>query len=74
MAPTTEASNDFLYEQVEQLIGSMIGDGVLRPGERAPSLQFALVLTLLGTIVFGIFPSLIAEIGDAAKTFASSSF
>lgn len=36
-----------------------------------PSLQFAMVLTVAGVIVLGIFPGLIAEIGDLTRTFAS---
>ncbi len=36
-----------------------------------PSLQFALVLTVAGVIVLGIFPGIIAEIGELTKTFAS---
>ena len=37
----------------------------------APSLQFALVLTAVGVLVLGIFPNLIADVGDVAKTVAA---
>ena len=43
----------------------------LREHRTAPALQFALVLTTIGVVVLGIFPSLVAEIGEATKTFAS---
>lgn len=43
----------------------------LRDHRTAPSLQFALILTTIGVIVIGIFPSLVAEIGEATRTFAS---
>jgi len=43
----------------------------LRHHKTAPSLQFALVLTAIGVVLLGIFPSLVAEIGEATRTFAS---
>ncbi len=43
----------------------------LREYRTAPSLQFALVLTAIGVVVLGIFPSLIADIGQATRTIAS---
>ncbi|MCP3973474.1 MAG: NADH-quinone oxidoreductase subunit N [bacterium] len=52
-----------------------VPDGVpvaeLKEHKTAPALQFALILTAIGVIVLGIFPNLIAEIGEATKTFAS---
>jgi len=43
----------------------------LRDVKTAPALQFALVLTVIGVVVLGIFPSAIAEIGEATRVFAS---
>jgi NADH-quinone oxidoreductase subunit N len=36
-----------------------------------PSLQFAMVLTVAGVIVLGIFPGIISEIGELTRTLAS---
>jgi len=36
----------------------------------APSLQLALVLTAIGVLVLGIYPDLIADVGDVASTVA----
>jgi len=43
----------------------------LREYRTAPSLQFALVLTAIGVIAIGIYPPLVAEIGEATRAFAS---
>ena len=39
MQTATAPQEAFLYEQVEDLVTAMIGEGVLRPGERVPSLR-----------------------------------
>ncbi len=45
--------------------------GELEGARMVPSLQFAMVLTVVGVIVLGVFPGLIAEIGDLTKSLAS---
>lgn len=43
----------------------------LRGHKTAPALRFALALTTVGVIVLGIYPPVIARIGEATKAFAS---
>ena len=53
----------------------IVPDGVpvaeIREQRTAPSLRFALVLTTIGVVVIGFYPSLISGLAEAAKTFAS---
>ena len=42
----------------------------LREQKVAPALQLALAVTAIAVLVLGIFPGLIANVGDIAQTFA----